>query len=318
MTRISDRAGTDYLNNSLNRIKSKILDLQLKGGSLKNINKPSDNPLGNIKVIKAASRIANNAQYMKNISKAILRLNSTEDALVQLTEGFIRAKEIAISQSSDVYNAQNREMAAEEIKELRNRTLALANKRIGNRYIFGGFSSHKPPFSKHGEYLGDDHYITIEVAKDYFIPTNLPGNEVFFTSGVSSQQLPDLKRTLASQTPFENYFAHPNIINLLDILAISLENNAPEEIRSLLERFDESISRLIMMRTKIGSLSKSLTQIKSTNELDQLNDTRHKSEILDADVAKVFSDISRNNDILKSVYHTSKMSLNQNLLDWLR
>ena len=117
MTRVSDKAGADALNFALNKVKSKVQNLQLKGASLKNINKPSDDPLGNIKVLKLSSRMMDNDQYLKNADKAISRLYSTEDALTQLGEILLKAKELAIGQSSDLYDARTRKNIARQWRD---------------------------------------------------------------------------------------------------------------------------------------------------------------------------------------------------------
>jgi len=339
MTRVSDKAGADALQFALNKVKGKVQDLQLKGASLKNINKPSDDPLGNIKVLKLTSRISDNDQYLKNADKAISRLYATEDALSQLGEILIKAKELAIGQSSDLYDAKTRKMVAQEIKELKNNALSVANKRIGERYIFGGFSSLKPPFTKDGEYLGDSNYMTLEVSKDYFVPINLPGSEVFITSEPitpgsrkplkhfpelknkepSKEEVKNLNRELASTKEGPKMFHKGvNILAQLDILSNALENNNAEAIRGLLEKIDDSISRMVSMRTKVGAVTRNIQHAVDTINIDKVNDIGYKSKILDADVAELFSDITRQNNVLKTAYHSSKIALNQNLFDWLR
>ena len=181
MTRVSENSSTDALKISLGKAKSKVEDLQLKGTSLKKINKPSDNPLGNIQYLGLQSRDDFNEQYLRNANKAVSRLNAAEDSLTQIGEVLSRAKEIAVSQASDIYSERDRANVAAEIRELRNQALALANKREGVRYIFGGFNSLKPPFSSDGTYHGDNNYLTLEVSKDFFVPVALPGNEIFFS-----------------------------------------------------------------------------------------------------------------------------------------
>jgi len=339
MTRVSDKSGVDALNFALNKVKSKIQNLQLKGASLKNINKPSDDPLGSIKVLKITSRLADNNQYLKNADKAISRLYATEDALTQLSEILLKAKELAIGQSSDLYDARTRKNIAEEVRELKNNALSVANKRIGVRYIFGGFSSLKPPFTKDGEYLGDGNYMTLEVAKDYFVPINLPGSEVFITSEPISPGSRDplkyfpelknkeptkeenkaLKRDIASkyEAPKE-FHKGSNILAQLDILTNALENNNAETVRGLLEKLDDSLSRIISMRTKVGSVARNIQHAVDTINIDKINDIDYRSKILDADVAELFSDISRQNNVMKTAYHSSKIALNQSLFDWLR
>ena len=118
---------------------------------------------------------------LKNSDYAMLNLNIVERSLEELTDIIVKAKEIAIAQASDFYDGDVRKNVSNEIVQLRKQLVAIANKRFGNRYIFSGFKSLTKPFSDNGEYLGDKNHIKIEVGKDFFVPINLHGEEVFFS-----------------------------------------------------------------------------------------------------------------------------------------
>lgn len=332
MTRVSENSNTDALNYSLGRTKSKVEDLQLKGTTLKKINKPSDNPLGNIQFLGIQSRDDYNEQYIKNANKAVSRLNAAEDSLTQLSEIISRAKELAVAQSSDIYDEKSRSNVASEVRELRNQALALANKREGVRYIFGGFNSLKPPFSSDGKYHGDNNYLTLEVAKDFFIPIALPGNEVFFNSKKTEalsrdplREFEEVKQTveqgryLASLAKMQDDFSSGNgIFSNLDSFATALENNDGTTIKNLLEKFDDNLDRVVTMRTKVGALQQNVAAASENIGLEKVNNAEIKSKIMDEDIAELFSDITKQNAVLKTAYQSGKIALSQNLLDFLR
>ena len=54
--------------------------------------------------------------------------------------------------------------------QLRLQAISIANKRMGNRYIFSGYKTLTKPFDKEGNYSGDDGKIKLEVSKDFFVP----------------------------------------------------------------------------------------------------------------------------------------------------
>jgi flagellar hook-associated protein 3 FlgL len=182
MTRVSENSNAASLQYAVNKAKQRMEDLQIKGTTLKRISKPSDDPMSNFQGIQLRTTNLDNKQYLRNISYALNQLNTTEKTLEQLTEIMSKAKEIAIQQASDFYGGQIRENVSHEIIQLRNQALALANKRIGNRHIFAGYNSLKTPFDKNGEYHGDTEHIQLEIAKDFFVPINMHGEEVFFTN----------------------------------------------------------------------------------------------------------------------------------------
>lgn len=359
MTRVSNNSQSAALQFALNRAKRKMEDLQIQGSTLRQITRPSDNPIGTTEVLHLKSASSDNEQYQKNIQHALLNLNTTEQAIEQLTEIMVKAKEIAINQASDFYDEDIRRGVANEVKQLRNQALAISNKRIGQRYIFGGFKTLEKPFNNDGTYNGDNGHTTIEVAKDFFIPINLHGKEVFYSDEDSRlkqphplNRFPDLEvspnkqrqpqertadpvdlptgsRDLASmddegritpitEKPPLNFASRNNIFSVLDGLNAALENNSSRTVQDLLPEIENSLSRLINLRTRIGSISNSIHMTQNSLEGERLSYAERKSHLNDADIAELFSDIQRQQAVLTATYQTSQSTLNQTLLDFLR
>lgn len=342
MSRVSENSSQASLRHALNRTKSKMEDLQLKGSTLRSVVRPSDNPLSSVEGLTLKSSRADNTQFQRNSDHALLSLNVTENAIESLTDILVKAKEIAIAQSSDFYNPEVRQAVSNEINQLRNQAISIANKRVGQRYIFGGFNTLTTPFNGKGEYQGDTGKITVEVSKDFFIPINLHGEEVFFTADSlpaqqenplrnfpeienqlrdDLQELPDEEiifgRELAStsEQPFQT---RENIFSLLETLYTALNNDDPKLIQSTLERFDTTIDRLITLRTQVGSLSNSIENTRNVMDAENIGKEERISQLLDADVAELFSDITKQQAILQTTYKSSQGLLNSRLIDFLR
>ena len=365
MTRVSENSQTASVKFAVNKAKRKLEDLQLKGSTLKKINRPSDAPINNVEVLNLKSQNSTNDQYVKNIQQSRLFLSSTEQALEQLTNILTKAKEIAVAQSSDFYNEDVRKSVANEIHQLRNQALSIGNRRIGQRYLFGGYSTQEKPFNQEGEYQGDKGHMTLEASKDFFLPINLHGKEVFFSSNSSRYKQPhplnrfpemqtspnhgkdlekrdvdpvdlpkDLSRELASvnskgevvsekaakveEQENEKFQDRNNIFTILDTLSTALETNSPDVVQSLLPKIESATDRVVTLRTRIGSIQNSLDNAEKNVEQQSLNNKERKRQLQDADIAELFSNISRQKNILKSTYKTSQSMLNQTLLDFLR
>lgn len=338
MTRVSENSSTAALKHSLNRAKTKVEDLQLKGSSLKAITRPSDNPVSNVEALAITSASNDNIQYLKNSDFALLNLNVTEKSLEELTDIVIKAKEIAIAQSSDFFNADVRKNVANEVQQLYNQTLAIANKKVGLKHIFAGTNTLTVPFNSEGNYTGDKGHITLEVSRNFFVPINLTGEEVFYSSEESGKvenplekfdQLKDtptgsLNRDLATETDADGKSISPefksrdNIFAQLQALTSALESNDPGMIQGLLEKFDNSVSRLVTLRTRIGSITNSIESSKSVIEAENIDNASRKSALIDADVADLFSDINKQQAVLKTTYQATQGLMNQTLMDFLR
>lgn len=357
MTRVSENSSHGAIQFSLNRAKRKMEDLQMKGSTLKGITRPSDNPIANVEALTITSRVSDNKQYLKNSDYALMNLNITETSLDRLTEIVGKAKEIAIAQSSDFYDGEIRKNVSNEIRQLQKQAIAIANKRVGQKYIFGGFKSLETPFDKNGKYKGDNGHTSLEVAKDFFVPINLHGQEVFFTTGNTGNReahplepFPEMQNSPQQKDP--NYKPSPdalgepkeidnsrdlasvdnaakgqneadfhqrdNLFAQLDSLANGLENNDNVLVRSLLEKFDDTTSRLITLRTRVGSISNSIMDSKNNIESNNIDSQTRRSKLVDADVAELFSDITRQQSVLKQSYQSSQGLLNKTLLDFVR
>lgn len=335
MTRVSENSNVNAVKFAINNAKRKLEDLQLKGSNLKSITKPSDNPVGNVEAMALETSMKDNNQYARNADYALLHLNATEKSLEQLSDIILKAKEIAIAQSSDFYDENIRKNVANEIIQLRNQALAIGNRRIGSRYIFSGFNTLERPFSEAGEYSGDKGHINVEIAKDFFVPINLHGEEVFYTlddlKDRHTHPLEELKpqdpsdpesgrlkinRELASVE--DTFHDRSNIVAQLSTLINALENDDPQVIRVLLEKFDDTTTRLITLRTKIGAITNSVEQTKSNIESENIDQATRRSKLVDADIAEIFSDLNKEQYILKAAYKSSQNLLNTNLLQFLR
>jgi len=344
MTRVSENSSMASIQHSINKAKKRLEDLQLKGSTLREITKPSDNPISNVEALAITSTTNDNKQYTRNADYALLHLNVTEKSVEQLTDILNKAKEIAIAQASDFYGPDVRRNVASEVKQLKNQAVSIANKRIGNKFIFSGYSTLTRPFEENGKYSGDKGHIQLEVSKDFFVPINLNGEEVFYTAMNTSDkqenpfaEIPEVNKmpintedddglpppapelrgpaSESTQGKFEN---RANIFGQLDMLTSALENNDTALVQDLLEKFDNSINRLITLRTKIGSITSSIESSKNTLESENIDHATRRSELVDADIADLFSDIQKHQNILQTSYKSSQGLLSKSLIDFLR
>ncbi len=175
---------------ALEKNRSEMSELQTQAASQKRINKPSDDPVGTTKLLSSRTDAKGIDQYLKNLDFAQTFLNFTDQSLEEVTNGLIRAKELALSQSNDPSSSDiTRKAVATEIRQLYNQSLQVANRKLGNRFIFGGYGTTDNPFKNDGAYKGDRGEIMIEINKGAYVAMNLPGDVVFLgrdakTSGV--------------------------------------------------------------------------------------------------------------------------------------
>ncbi len=323
MSRVSENSSVSSINYALGKSKGKVEELQLKGSTLKRLTKPSDDPLGNVELMAVRSQKVDAEQYLRNLNFAKTQLSYTENILEEMTDILVTAKELAIGQASSIYSPDVRLAVSKEIHQIRNQVLGLANKRIGNRYLFSGQKVLTRPFDESGHYNGDQNKINIEINKDLFIPINLSGRDLFFCDekkSIESEQLnlsptsDDLQRTPAA----ESGEVPMSIFDELFALENALLNDNPKIIQGLLENLDSSIERVVTFRTEIGALTNTIANTETNIEKSNLVNEAHKSRIEDADVSVIMGDLQKEQAILKATYKASSNLMNTSLMDFLR
>ena len=75
-------------------------------------------------------------------------------------------------------------MIGSEVEQIYNGVLEMSNRRLGERYLFGGYKTQSSPFNREGEYLGDDGEIKIQNQQGNYVAMNLTGDRVFLGKGI--------------------------------------------------------------------------------------------------------------------------------------
>lgn len=330
MSRVSENSSVSAINYAVGKTKSKVEDLQLKGSTLKRVTKPSDDPIGNVELLSIRSQNIDATQYMRNLNFAQTQLSYTETVLEEMTDLLNKAKELAIGQASSIYSPEIREGVSKEIHQIRQQMISLANKRMGNRYLFAGQKILTRPFDLEGKYFGDTSKINIEINKDVYVPININGKELFFTSQKKPHQKSDvdLRPAPLEVDPSIEVMRKPastdaepvqaNVFDELRALENAMLTDNPQIIQGLLERIDSSVERVIAFRTEIGALTNTISNAETNIEKTKLLNEAHKSKIEDADVSELFGDLQKEQNVLKATYNASSKLMNQSLMDFLK
>jgi flagellar hook-associated protein 3 FlgL len=327
--RVSDNTNFGVVRDSITRAKSRMENLQAETATLKKLNRPSDDPVGAAKVLEVRTDKVNNEQFQVNARLANAFLDNTDHALEDISEIVMRAKEIAIGQSSNASSTpESRYGVAEEVNQLFQRAVATGNRRIGDRYIFGGFKTTQSPVDADGHYLGDDGEMMVEIGREVFIGANLPGHEVFNTNPGGSadyRRMRQEKDDGSTEGPTRRLASEgsegPQNVNLfqqLKALRTGLLTGDMETIRGSLDAFDDLLGKVISLRSKIGSRVQSIAGNMSALERHNITNAQLTSTIEDADMTKVVSDLAKEETVFKSSLASSKHLIQPTLLDFLR
>lgn len=191
--RIADNMNYAQVNTNLNKNRGESADLNMQAATMKRITKPSDDPAGTARVLATRTDITGYNQYGKSLDYAKSFLEFSEQSLAELGDVLVRLKELAVGQANEAgANADTRRATAAEVEQAYRQAIQIGNRKMGDRFLFGGFKTTEAPFTGSGGYGGDDGELMIEVDKGAYVPMNLPGSKIFLGKGFAVRTLVDV------------------------------------------------------------------------------------------------------------------------------
>ncbi len=186
------RVTTNMIINTVSRnlalSQARFLRLQTMASSGRRINRPSDDPIGITKALGFRSTLSDISQFRKNIDQATSWLAFSDQALANINELIIDAKEVAVQLANDTYDDAAREGGAVQIRDLFDQIIDAANTRFEGNYIFSGTRTNIRPFlvTPIGiVYQGDFSNILLETESSSHLAINSIGAN-FLTNAVGT------------------------------------------------------------------------------------------------------------------------------------
>ena len=142
--RVTNSMIANTMTRHLMRQSESIYRVQEQIATQKKINRPSDDPIGMRKILQYRNQIATVDQYMDNIQKATTRLESTELTLKVIDDLVAVVREISQQQAKGT--TQSRLFAADQVRDLYDQVVELANFKNGSTYMFSGHKTDRPAF----------------------------------------------------------------------------------------------------------------------------------------------------------------------------
>src|SRR4051812_38051448 len=130
--RISTGYQFDTYSNDIRATQERMFQYQQQVSTGKQLNQPSDDPLGTSRVLSMRALRTGIGQYQANLSTAKGNLGYSESALSDANGVMQRAYQLAVSGASSSMDQTGRNGMAAEITSLQKRLVDLANSRGPN------------------------------------------------------------------------------------------------------------------------------------------------------------------------------------------
>ncbi len=217
----------DRIVNDLSRKNTQLEDLAAQISSGKRILRPSDDPLSWVKAMNIKKGLQELDALQSNVDYAIHWNRAAENTLDHLSELFVSAKEVAIA-AMGAPSGEGDFARMEQLDQIFQQALALANTSHENRFLFAVNSSH-PPFVFQAEEqelvldpeLGDS--FSVRIGYGLFQEQGLNGGSLFIAQEEGDalsafQMLLDLKEAVSERDTAEITRQMENIEKVLENL----------------------------------------------------------------------------------------------------
>lgn len=272
----------------------------------KKIATPSDDPIVASRALKMRTDVAEIQQYKKNVDDAISWLDITEATLANIGDILHRARELAVQAANGTVSSNDARQIQKEVEQLRQQLIHLANTTYAGRYIFSGFETDKPLvdestglYNTKVETLAPNREdIKYEIGIGDKININVLGSELLGGTGdigTVPKMIEDIN----------------NFINALNI-------NDSAGIRNAIDKLDENIENLLMIRADVGARMNRLELTKNRLMADETNFTKLMSLNEDADMAEVIMRLKSEENVYRASLAGGARIIQPTLVDFLR
>lgn len=244
---------------------------QLASG--KRVRRPSDDPVRVMASLKLRSSLGEIEQYSKNVDDAKTWLEVTDAALTNAIEVLQTARERAVAGANGTLPQESRNAIAQEVRQLKDQLVQIANTTVGGRYIFGGTQTTESPveIDENGSVIwrGNENAIQYEIAPGVTVTVNTPGEGLFH--GYYD----------------ENNKLQAGAIAVLEELAKALEDGSESgAISKWIGEIDRVIDKFIAEQGKLGAMENRMEMTANRILREQIQQTELLSQAEDTDVAE--------------------------------
>lgn len=257
----------------------------------KKISRPSQDPVVAVKGINFRKQVAQVEQYKRNASEIHNWMDNSDTALDKATQSLTRMRELVIQASNDPYGPDEKNSIKEEIDQLKQHLIDIANTNVNEKYIFNGTNTANPPVEVEGDDIRvnyDDQPFYIAVSNQTEIQANVLPNEVF------TQELFDDINTLMER----------------------LEND--EDLNESLMQIDQHINNVVNSRAELGARMNRLELVENRLEEQKVIATRIMSENEDVHMEEAITDLITQESLHRAALAAGSRIIQPTLIDFLR
>lgn len=180
ITRVTTQMTSAAASARLQAGAARLTELTEQATTLKNIQRPSDDPVGTVSSMQVRKEQAAAAQYTRNADDAVGWLATTDSALssVYSTLNSVRDLTVQAANAGTMSNT-DRDAFITQFRSLQTDLAARANTTYGTRSVFAGSSTASTPYDPATGWAPSGADVTRRIGDDTTLRVDTPGTAVF-------------------------------------------------------------------------------------------------------------------------------------------
>ncbi len=256
----------------------------------KKYQRASEAPIKVINSMQYNDLITDCEQYQRNLDQALNWLNFSESAIDDAIDVIGRARDLALYSSNETQTQEELDNINEEVEELYEQLIDIANSRMGDHYIFSGQAISTVPFDDTGNYQGDYNNIKREISPGIKVVINTNGDQVF-----------------------------SSILTAIDNLRNNLASGNTDAIsNTTIGELDVALDNSLSYRAQIGAKVNRLELTRSRLDDEILSLKKQLSQVEDVDLAEEITELKMQESVYRSALGVGARIMQPTLLDFLR
>lgn len=234
-----------------------------------------------------------NERSRRSLDTATARLQATDGTLGAAGDVLARLQEISVQGASDTYSASDRRALAMEVRSLKSATVAAANSRQGDGYLFAGSRTNTAPFDAAGAFTGDSFVMQVDAGAGRTTAAGIDPTTVFAPSG------------------------GVNVFATFDAIASALDNNDGAAVRAQLANVQGAITQVADGRAEAGDKLNAALRFSSWLDDADQRIADERATAVEADPLSAYSELATASSSLEAALKASVQAMNMSLVDFL-
>ncbi|MED4054297.1 flagellar hook-associated protein FlgL [Niallia taxi] len=285
--------------NSLRNISSsynKLNQLSNQVSTGKKITKPSDDPVVAMKGMYYRSSLSEVEQYKRNLSELYLWMDNSESAMDQASSGLDRVRELLVQGKTDTNGKDERNAIAEEINQIKEDLVNVANTKVNGKYLFHGTDVSNPPVT-----AGDPPQVAANLTDG-----SIDSYKVEVSSGVT------MKANVNPATFNQEMF------DVVQEIQDKMANNDNTGLDDLLTRLDSVMNSLSGEKSELGARYNRLEMVESRIDAQEVLANKVLSDNEDVDMEVAITNLSVQQSVHNASLSIGAKIIQTSLIDFLR